>query len=154
MSRALSTIHGQYVCKDRERKISVLAIQSKKSCVRKILKTLLDIGDGKVTTDETGCIKLPTVSAQSLICKMLSLTRYFPMYTDNIQIMSGWQKVAKNVDINELNLKVQHLLPGDLVSYKSIDTVYDVTEAVNYPTEFLNSLDLPGMPPFNLQLKV
>jgi hypothetical protein len=24
---------------------------------------------------------------------------------------------AKNVDVNELNLKIQHLLPGDLVSY-------------------------------------
>ena len=58
------------------------------------------------------------------------------------------------MDVNELNLKIQHLLPGDLVSYKSIDTVCDATEAVNYPTEFLNSLDLPGMPPHNLQLKV
>jgi ATP-dependent DNA helicase PIF1 len=58
------------------------------------------------------------------------------------------------VDISELNLKIQHLLPGDLVSYKFIDTVCDATKAVNYPTEFLNSLDLPGMPPHNLQLKV
>jgi ATP-dependent DNA helicase PIF1 len=58
------------------------------------------------------------------------------------------------VDVDELNLKIQHLLPGDLVSYKSIDTVCDATEAVNYPTEFINSLDLPGMPPHDLQLKV
>jgi hypothetical protein len=41
------------------------------------------------------------------------------------------------VDVNELNLNIQHLLPRDLVSYKSIDTVCDATEAVNYPTEFL-----------------
>jgi ATP-dependent DNA helicase PIF1 len=57
------------------------------------------------------------------------------------------------VDINESNFKIQHLLPGDLVSYKSIDTVYDATEAVDYPIEYLNSLDLSGMPPHNLQLK-
>jgi hypothetical protein len=46
------------------------------------------------------------------------------------------------------------LLPRDLVAYKSIDTVCDATEAVNYPTEFLNLLGLPGKPPHNLQLKV
>jgi hypothetical protein len=32
------------------------------------------------------------ISAQSLIRKMLSLTRYFPMYIEKTQIMSGWQK--------------------------------------------------------------
>jgi hypothetical protein len=46
------------------------------------------------------------------------------------------------------------LLPGDLVLNKFIDTVCDVTEALNYLTEFLNSLDLPGIPPHNLQLKI
>jgi hypothetical protein len=106
----LSTIHGRHVCKDREQTISILAIQSKKAACERFSKQLLDIGDGKVTTDETGCIKLPT--------------------------------------------NLQHLLPGDLVSYKSIDTVCDAIEAVNYPTDFLNSLDLLGMPPYNLQLKV
>jgi ATP-dependent DNA helicase PIF1 len=40
------------------------------------------------------------------------------------------------------------------VSYKSIDTVCDAIEAVNYPTGFLNSLDLPGVSPHNLKLKV
>jgi len=61
---------------------------------------------------------------------------------------------AKNVDVNDLNFKIQQLLPGDLVSYKSIDTFCDTNETVNYPAEFLNSLDLPGMPPHHLQLKV
>jgi hypothetical protein len=46
--------------KDRERTILVLAIQSKKAACGRFSKQLLDIGDGKVTTDETGCIQLPT----------------------------------------------------------------------------------------------
>ena len=45
-------------------------------------------------------------------------------------------------------------MPGDLVSYKSFDTVCDSHEAVNYPTELLNSLNLPGMAPHVLRLKV
>ncbi|CAH2090016.1 unnamed protein product [Euphydryas editha] len=52
---------------------------------------------------------------------------------------------TKNVDVNDMNFKMQHLLLEDLVSYKSIDTVCDSKEAVNYPTEFLNSLDLPRL---------
>jgi hypothetical protein len=56
----LSTIHGRNICKDRERTISILAIRSKKAACRRFSKQLLDIGDGKVTTDETGCIQLPT----------------------------------------------------------------------------------------------
>lgn len=36
-----------------------------------------------------------------------------------------------------LTITIQ-LLPGDLVSYKSISTVWDSNKAVNYPTEFWN----------------
>ncbi|KAF0749296.1 Uncharacterized protein FWK35_00037583 [Aphis craccivora] len=61
---------------------------------------------------------------------------------------------AKNVDVNDLNFKIQQLLLGKLVLYKSIDTVCDTNEIVNYPAEFLNSLGFPSMPPHHLQLKV
>lgn len=61
---------------------------------------------------------------------------------------------AKNTDVDQLNLAIQNTIPGEINSYKSIDTVMNEDETVNYPTEFLNSLDLPGLPPHNLQLKV
>lgn len=54
---------------------------------------------------------------------------------------------AKNVNVDEINFQIQQLLPGDLMSFKSIDTVVDKNESINFPTEFLNSLDIPGMPP-------
>ncbi|XP_050064673.1 uncharacterized protein LOC126553570 [Aphis gossypii] len=38
--------------------------------------------------------------------------------------------------------------------YKSVDSATNQDDVVNYPPEFLNSLDLPGLPPHNLQLKV
>ena len=61
---------------------------------------------------------------------------------------------AKNKDVHELNNTIQLNIHGELVTYKPIDTVVEAEEAVNYPTEFLNSLDLPGMPPHVLQLKI
>lgn len=61
---------------------------------------------------------------------------------------------AKNVDDHEINFQIQQLLPGDLISFKSIDTVVDENDSVNFPIEFLDSLDIPGMPPHNLRLKI
>jgi ATP-dependent DNA helicase PIF1 len=154
----LSTIHGRHVCKDRERTITVLAIQSKKAARGRFSKQLLDIGDGKVTTNETECIQLPTdfctiIDSQDALIDQIFLNVH-RQYTNHEWLAERAILTTKNVDVNELNLKIQHLLRVDLVSYKYIDTVCGVTETVNYPTEFLNSLDLPGMPPHNLQLKI
>ena len=60
---------------------------------------------------------------------------------------------AKIKDIDDSNLKIQDQIKGKIHSFKSIDSITDPNE-VNYPTQFLNSLDLPGLPPHNLQLKV
>ncbi|GFU21344.1 ATP-dependent DNA helicase [Trichonephila clavipes] len=49
---------------------------------------------------------------------------------------------------------IQHGIPSETTTYKSIDTVENQDEVVNYPTEFLNSLDLPGMPLHVLTLKI
>lgn len=61
---------------------------------------------------------------------------------------------AKNKDVDDLNFVIQNEIVGQLHSFKSIDCVTNPDEATSYPTEFLNSLDLPGLPPHNLRLKV
>ncbi|XP_050335784.1 uncharacterized protein LOC126762782 [Bactrocera neohumeralis] len=122
-------------------------------------KQLLDIGDGKVDVHEnTGCIKLQTDFCTIIDSQNTLIDHIFPdvhtQYANRKWLAERAILAAKNVDGNGLNLKIQQLLPGDLVSYKSIDAVCDTNETVNYPIEFLNSLDLPGMPPNHLQLKV
>ncbi|XP_071033020.1 uncharacterized protein [Parasteatoda tepidariorum] len=121
-------------------------------------KQLLDIGDGKVTKDETGCIKLPDDLCTIIDSQDALINLIFPdVYTQYIHhewLAERAILAAENADVNELNLKIQQLLPGNLVTYKSVDTVCDLTEARNFPTEFLNSLDSPGIAPHNLALKV
>lgn len=58
-----------------------------------------------------------------------------------------------NDDVNKLNEHIQRKLPQQPVKYKSIDSVMN-EEQVNYPTEFLNSMEPSGMPPHILTLKV
>jgi hypothetical protein len=81
---------------------------------------LLDIGDGKVITDETGCIQVPTdfctiIDSQDALIDQI-FSNLHRQYTNHDWLAERIILGAKNVDVNELNLKIQHLLPGDLVS--------------------------------------
>ena len=58
---------------------------------------------------------------------------------------------------NNITVQIQealHKLPGEIKTYKSIDTVPDPEESVNFSTEFLNSLQPAGLPPHHLTLKI
>jgi len=45
-------------------------------------------------------------------------------------------------------------ISGAVTKYNSFDTVTEEDQAVNYPVEFLYSLELAGMPPHIFTLKV
>ncbi|GFX60915.1 ATP-dependent DNA helicase [Trichonephila clavipes] len=65
-------------------------------------------------------------------------------YTDHAWLRERAILEAKNLDVDAINFKIQQSLPGNKITFKSIDTVVDPDEVVNYPVEFLNTLDLPG----------
>ena len=122
-------------------------------------KQLLDIGNNKVAMDtSTGFITLPTDFCHITDSKEELIQRVFPDIAQkfNNQNWLGERAIlaAKNKDVEDLNATIQNFLPGQLVSFKSVDTVMNQDDVVNYPMEFLNSLELPGLPPHNLQLKV
>ena len=71
--------------------------------------------------------------------KMLSsLIRY---YTDRNYLRERENLNPKNDVAESISSKLLWRIPGNASSFKSIDTVVEPEEAVNYPTEFLNSLN-------------
>lgn len=122
-------------------------------------KQLLDIGNGKIAVDiSTGLITLPTDFCQLTETKEELIQRVFPTIEQNYKNHNWLSErailAAKNKDVDDLNTTIQSFIPGQLFAFKSLDTITNPDEAVNYPPEFLNSLELPGLPPHNLQLKV
>nr|XP_042908273.1 ATP-dependent DNA helicase pif1-like [Parasteatoda tepidariorum] len=109
---------------------------------KRFAKQLLDIGNGKMEMDQsTHCITLP-----ENFC--------YINYKNNQWVSERAILAAKHIDVNLINCKIQNEIPDKETTYKSIDTVVNQDESVNYPMEFLNSLDLPGMPPHILSLKI
>ncbi|KAI6655402.1 hypothetical protein LOD99_2237 [Oopsacas minuta] len=61
---------------------------------------------------------------------------------------------SRNDKVEAINMSLLNKLPGLNITYKSIDTVVEQDDAVQYPTEFLNSLQPPGLPPHSSSLKI
>lgn len=114
-------------------------------------KQLLDIGNNKVAVDtSTGFITLPTDFSHITDSKEEPIQHVFPDIAQQFNNHNWLGKrailAAKNKDVDVLNATIQNFFPGQLVSFKSVDTVMNQDDVVNYPTEFLNSLELPGLP--------
>nr|XP_036224310.1 uncharacterized protein LOC106621587 [Bactrocera oleae] len=122
-------------------------------------KQLIDFGNGKFPIGMlTGCINFPQSFCQLTRSKDELIQKVFPDVSQNYRNHDWLSErailAAKNIDVNELNFKIQEQITGELRIYKSVDSATNQDDVVNYPPEFLNSLDLPGLPPHNLQLKV
>ncbi|GBL97980.1 hypothetical protein AVEN_126878-1 [Araneus ventricosus] len=57
----------------------------------------------------------------------------------------------RNEDVSVMNKQLLQELTGSVQVYKSIDTTCDTNKAVNYPAEFLNTLEPSGVPSHTLE---
>ncbi|XP_055308166.1 ATP-dependent DNA helicase pif1-like [Sitodiplosis mosellana] len=122
-------------------------------------KQLLDIGNGAMAVNAaTGMITFPENFCRITQEKDELVQSVFPNivqnYMDHDWLGERAILAGTNKDVTELNWSIQSKIPGDVVSYKSIDTVTNDDGVVHYSAEFLNSVDVPGLPPHNLRLKL
>jgi ATP-dependent DNA helicase PIF1 len=117
---------------------------------------LLDVGNGELIASDSGQVTLPFGQAVSCIEELI--TKVFPalqqQYLNEKWLCERTILAPRNVEVNEINQKLLEMIPGESKTYTAVNNVIDTEEAVHFPPEFLNSLDIPGLPPHNLLLKI
>ncbi|GBP05203.1 hypothetical protein EVAR_71867_1 [Eumeta japonica] len=121
-------------------------------------KQLLTIGNGRVPVNKSSrLISLSPIFCNFVASKNELIENVFPNMIANHEnkewLCERAILAAKNKDVDDLYFAILNVIVGHLHSFKSVDSVTNEDEATNYPTEFLNSLDVPGLPQRNLQLK-
>lgn len=122
-------------------------------------KQLLTIGNGKLPCDPV----TKQISFLSNFCQLESslnglITKIYPNISTNYKnhewLFERAILIPTNNEVNKINHQILNQLPGETVQYKSIDTVTEENETVNFPTEFLNSLEPHGIPSHILKMKI
>ena len=120
---------------------------------------LLAIGDGKYPIDTSpDIIQLPE-SIGTFVCNIDELvSNVYPDFLSNFRNMAWLSERCILAPLNEstraINTALVAQLPGESVEYRSLDSVLDESQAVHFPIEFLNSLEVSGFPSHLLSLKV
>ncbi|GFX44715.1 ATP-dependent DNA helicase [Trichonephila clavipes] len=118
---------------------------------------LLQIGDGKVPEDpSTGLIIMPC--GQIVNSPDELLYEVYPKIQQNFKDQDWLSHRAilasRNDVVEKINVTIQKQLPGQEYACKSIDCILNDDEAVQYPIEFLNSIQTSDLQAHNLILKV
>lgn len=120
---------------------------------KEFAKWLLQIGEGTNDSDRDSLPTSSIVLPSSIITKDIVKD----MYDDNDK--SNVEKEAiltpKNDATFIINQQILQKLPENTAVYYSTDTITtdDPSDALNYPTEFVNSMTPSGLPLHKLQLK-
>ncbi|XP_074378592.1 uncharacterized protein LOC141720137 [Apium graveolens] len=139
--------------------------------LRIFAKWVLDIGDGKMLTPVDGSkefleddIEVPPhfydLESDNFVDKMIKST--YPNFTEKCRDPTYLSERAiltpTNQTVGHVNDLIVKKLQGESVSYFSVDqaeefgTEDDLNSA--FPVEHLNSINIPGLPPHDLKLKV
>ena len=122
-------------------------------------KWLLDLGEGRLPChgyDESDIIDIPSSMCED--SKDDVIDAVFADFEENIGNAEYYKSrvvlAATNEIVNEVNNELVRRIPGELHTLTSVDTVGDMDDQTAFPTEFLNTLCLSGMPEHELLLKI
>jgi len=119
---------------------------------------VLEVGDGKIPSDNAGYIEIESQLGNIVASVEELMSAVYPNLQNNFTNFQWLRERAimapRNDTVNVINFNLLQIIPGEQKSFQSIDTVMDLDQVVNYPVEFLNSLDPPGLPSHNLVLKI
>ena len=137
--------------------INMRAHLSGNSSAQQFADKLLQIGSGSANIEDSDGL-VPVDRIGRLVDTDDDLLQaVFPDLTHLFRNLAWIRQRAilapQNETVNIINKALLSKVPGDVRVYKSIDSTCEPSEAVNYPTEFLNSLELSGVPSHALELK-
>lgn len=135
---------------------------------RPFVEFLLRVGDGQEPTTDAGLIEIPdeilfkaNVSGTNESIEKQFIRAIYPGISNGGLhpdfLMKRVILTALNEEVDTLNELATMMLPGgDPTVYKAQDSIpeADGEAAGTYPTEYLNSLQPSGFPPYELKLKV
>ncbi|XP_060855642.1 ATP-dependent DNA helicase PIF6-like [Metopolophium dirhodum] len=121
------------------------------------VKDLLLIGKGEfqATNDKINiksfCYSVPTITklVQNVYPNIQNISSKSLKWFQERAILS-----PTNEQVDKINDLILSRFDAQSQMYYSVDTVLEKEDAVHFPTEFLNSLKPPGVPPHKLILKI
>ncbi|XP_029652294.1 uncharacterized protein LOC115225476 [Octopus sinensis] len=118
---------------------------------------ILLLGNGEVPEDRNEDVDISSICTRASTIQRLQ-DQVFPgleVHNRDLDWLCLRAILApKNVAVSAINNSHLLCLPGDVTVYNSVDTIPNQDELVDYPTEFLNSLEPSGVAPYILTLKV
>ncbi|XP_050064389.1 ATP-dependent DNA helicase PIF1-like [Aphis gossypii] len=119
---------------------------------------LLLLGSGQLPTVDgvQDTVEIP----REMVCDVVELIDFvYPQHISLANVDDFARKIVlcpRNDECRQINRTVLQRIEGAERTYTAIDTVVidDPDEEANFPTEFLNLLELNGLPPFKLTLRV
>ncbi|XP_060874712.1 ATP-dependent DNA helicase pif1-like [Metopolophium dirhodum] len=120
---------------------------------------LLQIGNGDLQEDDDRKVNIPN-NLCSVVKDLKSLSeQIYPnlniLHSENLTWLNERAILTpKNDTAASINDSLLDQLPTEMAKYSSVDSVVELDDVVNYPVEFLHTLNPPGIPPHNLCLKI